>query len=69
MEGRSTFQWGEGWGVFRWGASFLSGGVPHGRHQFGGGKEGGGSKKIVGWEASPHAPSPPPHYEKPCELT
>ena len=29
MEGYFTFQW-EGGLFFRWGASFLSGGVPHG---------------------------------------
>ena len=40
---------------FRWGASFLSGGHPIGRHWF---WWGGGSKKIVRWgRGFPHAPS------------
>ena len=34
MEGCFMFQWGEGGLFFRWGASFLSGGVPHGGQRF-----------------------------------
>ena len=54
MEGCFTFQWV--WFVFQMvGASFLSGGVPHGGIGF----DGGGVEKIVGWEGvTPHAPSP-----------
>ena len=71
------FQWG---GLFfrdGGGASFLSGGVPHGGGGIGFGVcmgvcvcvgGGGASKKIVRGGRVPCPPCPPPHYGKPCPM-
>ena len=60
MEGCFTFQWGGGC-FSDGGASFLSGGCT----PWGGTSNlmGGGSKKIVGWGACPHAPPHPSSEE------
>ena len=57
MEGCFMFQWGGGGLFFRWGASFLSGGAPHGMASV---LVGEFSKKIVRWRGGEGVPPMPP---------